>query len=98
VPANPVDRALQADKGLRRDWPDDLPWSRDDQVQALVEGWSMALFGHAPPCVMVAQSMGDDLFKSDEHVLMHVRSRAALGSELHQRALSLHIAGKLAHH
>lgn len=82
-------------------WPDG-PWTLEDQAAAFVEGWSLSLFTkdrrEYGKILSFASSPSLNVFGgSNEKAAAFVKMRASQGSDLHQRALVLHIAALLGH-
>lgn len=86
-------------ESMRDVWPDG-PWTLEDQATAFAEGWSLAIFlkdrreyGKILP--YSTTSILDAFGGSNEKAAAFVKARAEQGSDLHQRALVLHITATL---
>jgi len=72
------------------------PWSDDDAEIASQEGWNIfrAEGSHLTPSFWDIQRSDDhdsELIRDDTDALKHVYARARDGSDLHRRALALHM-------
>lgn len=99
---SPSDRCLIADRALTAEaafWP--TWWTRDDQLQAAVEGWCIGVFSDEQRITTGLTTRSDDFnygnLKTDDAAVAWVTFHAAEGSDLHQRALALHVAHVLTH-
>lgn len=101
----PIDqRSALANEVLTLMWPVSY-WSRDEQLFACAEGWSLCVFAE-----IVGDNRAQDRiarwdikdgqatdFKTDAEAVAYVLQRASEGSPLHARALVLHSASVLKH-
>jgi hypothetical protein len=87
-----------AERVLSRAW-DCTYWTRDDQVNAIAEGWHLSMgrgyLGAEQHRDRIGASYSQHDFRTTEEAIEHVLARAEQGSELHCRAIALHVASVL---
>lgn len=93
----PLDqRTAFADQVLNKIWPCEY-WSRDEQLFACAEGWSLTVWGLGPYLDRIERFDvgGCTDFETDQEAAAYVIKRAQEGSPLHCRAMVLHMASVL---
>lgn len=86
-------RMMQVDQALGHDW-DCEAWTREDQIEAMAEGWALACFNVDYYVVNVDIDFPWAL-KSDAEAAAFVKRRADEGSALHLKALTLEVTSRL---
>lgn len=80
--------ALYVSQGIK------VPWSYEDQTAAVAEGWALSIFDGRDTLINNGGHLISS-FNTNEEAVEFVKAKANEGSNLHRRAIEIHIAAFL---